>query len=350
MATNASSAIRPAPASDHMLSVASVNLVLFAVRQRGLDPGELARAVGIDPARLRNPDERLPIRTMQHLWQEIVSRSGDPSIALSIGELVNPLSFGVLAYVMMHCPSLGQAFQKLIQYQDIVCEGIRTSGRHEGSAYVLSLQLTSPDIVFPAYAVESELSIYLAAMRALTGQTLVAREVWFAYPRPIDTSQHERVFGPTQLRFDAPESALIIDSALLDTPILNASPGLFTLFEQQADESMKRLKTPALTERVRTEILVLMKGEEPTLAAVADRLAMGIRTLQLHLKSEQTSYQQILDRVRRDMAIKHLREPHFSTTDIAYLLGFAEPSVFFRSFRKWTGQTPGAYRQQLYAS
>jgi len=71
---------------------------------------------------------------------------------------------------------------------------------------------------------------------------------------------------------------------------------------------------------------------------------MGVRTLQLHLRDENTTYQHLLDDVRKTLAKQHLREPYLSTTDIAYLLGFAEPSVFFRSFKKWTGQTPGAYR------
>lgn len=331
-------------AVDHSLSVASVNLILYAVRQQGLDPDDLARSVGIDPAQLRNPDERLSIRTMQALWRETVTRTGDPSIALRVGELVNPLAFGVLAYVMMHCPTLGRAFEKLCQYQDIVCAGIRTHGQLSGSWYTLSLRITSPDIIQPEYALNSELSIYLSAIRALTGQPLVADEVRFIYPRPADTREHERVFGPARVLFDAPDTAMVFDAALLDMPILNASPCLFTLFEQHANDLLRRLQTPALTERVRTEIVSLMKGEEPALATIADRLAMGVRTLQLHLKDEGTTYQQLLADVRRDLAIKHLREPNFSTTDIAYLLGFAEPSVFFRSFKKWTGQTPGAYR------
>lgn len=330
--------------ADQTLSVASVNLILFAVRQRGLDPDDLARSVGIDPAQLRNPDKRLPIRTMQGLWREIVARTGDPSIALHIGEMINPMSVGVLAYVMMHSPTLGRAFAKLCQYQDIVCDGIRTVGQQTGSQYVLSLHLTSRDIIYPDYAVNSELSVYLSAMRTLTGQAISADEVRFSYPRPTDTREHERVFKPARLVFDAPASAMVLDASLLDTPILNASPDLFALFEQHATNLLKRLQTPTLTERVRTEIAALMKGEEPTLTTVADRLAMGVRTLQLHLKDQGTTYQQVLDEVRRDLAVKHLREPNLSTTDIAYLLGFAEPSVFFRSFKKWMGQTPGAFR------
>ena len=332
--------------TDDTLSIASVNLILFAARQRGADADALARAVGIDPTQLRDPDGRVLIRQVQTLWREIVAATGDPDIALQLGEIVNPVAIGVLAYVMMHSPTLGRAFDKLCQYQDIVCEGIRTTGQlmPGGSTFALSLHITSADIVYPQHALNSELSVYLSAMRALTGHRITAQAIQFAYPHPADTRAHERVFAPARLTFDAPQTTMLLDADLLDLPVLNANPSLSMLFEKHATAILDNLKTPTLSSRVKTEIVEMMKGEEPTLPAVADRLAMGVRTLQLHLKDEGTTYQQLLDDVRRDLAIEHLRKPNLSTTDIAYLLGFAEPSVFFRSFKKWTGQTPGAYR------
>lgn len=330
--------------ADHTLSVASVNLILSAARQRGADADTLARTVGIGPDHLLDPDGRVKVRQVQALWKEIVVATGDRNIALKLGEMINPVAVGVLAYVMMHSPTLGRAFEKLYQYQDIVCDGVRTRGRQEGRQFVLSLTITSPDIIYIDYAVNSELSIYLSAIRAMTGLQITADEIRFAYPEPADTTEHERVFAPARLVFGAAQTAMVLDAALLDTPVLNANPGLFTLFEKHADALLARLQTPTLSSRVRAEMVQLMKGEEPTLPTIADRLNMGVRTLQLHLRDENTTYQYLLDDVRKTLAKQHLREPYLSTTDIAYLLGFAEPSVFFRSFKKWTGQTPGAYR------
>ena len=326
------------------LSVASINLLLFVARQRGVNTDALARAVGISPDQLRDPDGRVLIRQMQALWREVIAATGDPAIALKLGELVNPAAIGVLAYVMMHSPTLGRAFDKLCQYQDVVCEGVVTTGQRSGNRFTLSLRIISSDIIYPDHTLNSELSMYLSAARALTGQPIAATEIRLAYPRPLDTQEHERVFAPARLTFDAPETAMVFDTTVLDLPILNASPTLSLFFEKHANEILNQLRPPSLRTRVKSEIVALMKGEEPTLSIVADRLAMGVRTLQLHLKEAGTSYQQLLDEIRKDLAVSHLRESNLSTTDIAYLLGFAEPSVFFRSFKKWTGQTPGAYR------
>ncbi|GAB3972196.1 AraC family transcriptional regulator [Spirosoma terrae] len=340
------------PTASHTLSIASINLILFAARQLGANPEQLIKAVGIDPEQLRDPDGRVEIRQVQALWRETTAATGDSTIALKLGEMVNPVAIGVLAYVMMHSPTLGKAFEKLCQYQDIVCEGIVTKGHlipanqsgYPTDSFALTLHIISPDIIYPDHTLNSELSVYLSAMRALTGERITVREIHFAYPRPADIREHERVFGPARLSFGANITAMHVDADLLNTPILNANPSLSAMFDQHATSLLNQLRTPSLSSRVKAEIIFLMKGEEPALATVADRLAMGVRTLQLHLKEEGTTYQQLLDDIRKELAIQHLREPNLSTTDIAYLLGFAEPSVFFRSFKKWTGVTPGAYR------
>lgn len=329
----------------HTLSVSSFNLILFGARLRGADTEALLRAVGVSADQLKDPDGRIPIPVVQQLWREAIEATNDIHLSLHLCELINPVAVGVLAYVMMHCPTLGKAFDKLCQYQDIVCEGVVTKGeRLPDNRFALSLRIISPYIIYPEHALNSELSIYQAAMRALTGLHVTALEVHFAYPRPLDITEHTRIFAPARLVFDAPVTQMILSADWLDTPVLNANPALFPIFEQHAGELMAKLRQPSLSARVKQEILGLLKGEEPALALVADRLAMGVRTLQLHLKDEGVTYQQLLDEVRRELAVRHLREPHLSTTDIAYLLGFSEPSVFFRSFKRWTGQTPGAYR------
>jgi len=331
------------------LSVSSFNLILHAARRQGADSAELCRRVGVDPVWLTDPDGRVPLSAVQSLWREAVDVTGDPFLSLKMGESINPVSVGVLAYVMMHCPTLRHSLQKLCQYQDIVCEGVRTEFVENQSLAELVLTITSPAIIYSEHVLNSEISVYLSAFRALTGESLKAEEIRFAYPEPADTREHERVFAPARLVFDSPQTVLVFGAHWLDTPIMNASPGLFQFFEQHATTLLDTLRSPTLPVRVKQEVVRLLKGEEPTLPAVADRLAMGVRTLQLRLKEAGVTYQQLLDEVRRDLAVQHLRDPHLSTIDIAYLLGFSEPSVFYRSFKRWTGATPKEFRTQAVA-
>jgi AraC-like DNA-binding protein len=336
----------PAAAED-TLTIGMLNLMLWAAAQHGADRLALCQRIGVDPAQLADPDARVPIRVVQQLWREAVQATGDEYLDLHLGEELNFPAIGILAYVMMHSRTLGAATEQLCRYQDIVCSGVRLRVQREADEVALQLELTSPDIIYPKRVINAELSAYLTGFRLLTAQAVAPRAVHFAYPAPANPAEHARIFAPATLHFGAARSMLVFEAPTFELPVLNANPALFPLFEQHAAAIMDRLRQPSLPARVKSEILRLLKGAEPTLAAVADGLAMGVRTLQLHLKEARLSYQQLLDEVRQELAERHLRDPYLSTADIAFLLGYSEPSVFVRSFKRWTGQTPGAFRRQL---
>lgn len=85
------------PLTDDTLSVASINLLLFVAKQQGADADALAHAVGISPQQRQDPDGRVLIRQIQALWREVIAATSDPDLALRLGELINPVSIGVLA-------------------------------------------------------------------------------------------------------------------------------------------------------------------------------------------------------------------------------------------------------------
>jgi AraC-like DNA-binding protein len=246
----------------------------------------------------------------------------------------------------MHSPTLGAAIHKLCRYQDIVCNGTHISLRHLGESVELVIEITSPAIVYPHFVLNSELSIYLQMLRMLSGQSLSPEAVHLAYPAPADTREHVRVFAPASMQFGTPYSALRLPVTVLALPISTADPQLLALLEPHAAALLARLhELPALPDRVRHELLRLLVQSEPTLEAVAEALSLSPRILQRQLRQNGHSYQQLLDEVRRELAERHLRDHILSIKDIALLLGFAEPSVFIRAFRRWTGQTPGMFRR-----
>lgn len=141
-------------------------------------------------------------------------------------------------------------------------------------------------------------------------------------------------------------TGMVFDKKYLETPILNANPNLFSLFEIHAQDILNSLKSnTSIAEKIKKEIVQELKGEEPSLSNIAKKLGIGVRSIQLKLKEEGVTFQQLLEEIRKNLATKHLKEDKLSTTDIAYLLGYSEPSVFFRSFKKWTGNTPTFYRK-----
>ncbi|MDX1907232.1 MAG: helix-turn-helix transcriptional regulator [Bacteroidia bacterium] len=123
---------------------------------------------------------------------------------------------------------------------------------------------------------------------------------------------------------------------------------LLQLFEKHARAIMKNPgPTDTYTYRVKKLLLDQLREESPGIEVVADHLAMSVRSLQMKLKEESTTYQQILNSLRKQLAIACLQEPKISKGEIAQLLGFSEISVFSRTFKKWTGKSPSEFQSSL---
>lgn len=333
------------------LSVATVNLILYTAQQKGASYEMLCQQAQLDTQLLKDPDARIPTSQVQLLWRVAIQLTGDKHLPLHLGECINPHAVGVVVYMMMHCATLGRALEKLCEYQELVCEGVLTSLKTKNNLCYLNLQVIDTSLVHPQYALESELSVYTHTLSTIIGKTLLVKEVHFTFEQPDNKAEHERIFQTDKLFFNSDFNGLVFDKDLLQLSVLNANPNLFSLFESHAIEYLQKIKkTDSLSNRVRQEILHRLTGEEPTLHHISRTLAMGIRSVQMKLKEEGTSFRQLLDEVRKEIAVKHLREPHISTTDIAYLLGFSEPSVFSRTFKKWTGFTPNTYRKSSQTS
>ena len=334
---------------QNSLSVSSFNLILYAIQQKGIDVELLCQKVGLEAKILQNPDEFLPITKVQELWKEAISMTGDEFLPLHIGEMVNTVSVGILAYVMMNCPTLGKALEKLCQYQDIVCDASKTSMFIENDNVYLTISEPSEDISSVRYAYESTLSIYYSAFLGMLGQAVPLKAVHFEFPAySVDNSEHQRVFKGAEIIFGSNFSGLVFEKKYWELPILNANPNLFSLFENHAQSILNGLKSDnSLKNKIKKEIVFSLKGEEPNLPIIAKNLGIGVRSIQMKLKEEGVTFQQLLDEIRKELAIKYLKDDKLSTTDISYLLGYSEVSVFFRSFKKWMGQTPTLYRKSF---
>ena len=155
------------------LAASSLQLLLWAAGQHGADVPALCRAIDYEMTPTVHLDARVPIATIQRLWPLVLAATHDPHFDLHLGRSLNFSAAGTLAYVLLHAPTLGAAIIQLCRYQDVACQGVRTSQtptpEWPGSRR-LSVELTSPAIIYPRYVLNSELSIYCAAFATLTGQ------------------------------------------------------------------------------------------------------------------------------------------------------------------------------------
>lgn len=194
---------------------------------------------------------------------------------------------------------------------------------------------------------EATFSSSVRIMRNLTGADLNPLEVMFIYPEPPSRVEYERIFKCPVL-FGKKENSMTIDPRILTTPVRMANPVLLEQFEKYAQDFIDRLDRKDATSQAVTRILLSRLDDEAmSIEKVAKEMSVSVRTLQKRLEAEDVIFSDLLRDVRERLAKKYLRE-NYSVEQITYLLGFSEPSVFRKAFKKWSGVTPREYRQNVY--
>ena len=167
----------------------------------------------------------------------------------------------------------------------------------------------------------------------------------FQHDEPDDISEHQRLVR-CPIKFGASLNKLSVASTNLSLPIAKADAGLCALLDRHAEELLAKFPPrDSLVDRVRSIIASEFRGGDPSLEHVADQLGLTPRTLQRKLQELGASHNELLEQMRRQLAMQYLREREMAICEVAYLLGFSESSSFHRAFKRWTGLTPKEFRK-----
>jgi AraC-like DNA-binding protein len=192
---------------------------------------------------------------------------------------------------------------------------------------------------------ESLIASWLGLGRWIAGTELPLREVRFRHAAPDDPQPFVAFFG-CPVRFNVGENSLLFESRLLAQPLVQADAELNLAMRAAARKANDRQPgTSAIAGQLRQVLLPLMPKCEATLPHAAASLGITPRTLQRRLASADSSFQDVLDATRRELAQVYLRDPALSALDVALLLGYAEQSSFTRAFRNWFGVAPSVWRR-----
>lgn len=323
--------------------------IVKALEMDGLDCRVLFKQLGLDFEALDDPDARFPQDSMTRLWQRAVELSGNPAIGLNMGKVARPASFHVVGYALMSSRTLAEGFQRLVRYQRIIAESADLSFRLLDDGYGLVLTVHGDHIPPTRQSAEASLACALSLCNWLTGRTLHPVKVLLQGAEPVDLAPYRQAF-PAPLMFGAAYDALIFERADMEAPLPTANESMARLHDRFAGEYLARFSGSRVTHKARQVLCRLLPQGEPRRDVVAHTLHLSQRTLQRRLQEEGTSFQNLLDDTRRELAEQYLTQPSMTLLEIAYLLGFADPSNFFRAFRRWFDSTPGEYRARLSVS
>jgi AraC-like DNA-binding protein len=177
---------------------------------------------------------------------------------------------------------------------------------------------------------------------ALAEASLDGVEIALRRPPPRDRDRYVALLGLTP-KFGAATDEVRIPDAILAKPTRRADPMLAAFFERYLDALVSRLPADSFVGRAVAAIEPLLPGGSVELDAVAARMRVSTRTLQRRLSLAGTSFSDLVDRTRRSKALG-LIDAGVAIGEIAWLMGYSEPSAFHRAFVRWTGTTPSAWR------
>ena len=313
----------------------------------GLDIDALFAAAGIDRLALDAPGARVATERISRLWELAVERSGNSAIALAQHQVARPASFDVVGYAMMSCADLHSAFERLIRYMLILSDALIMTMSEEPDGYRLTFVLSGGSRPVPRQRIEYIFVSVIGFCRWISRRDVYPKMIELTYPAPADLTLHRTVFR-CLIAFDAPHDSMLFARNDVMAPLPTSNPVLAELHERFAGEYLQRFDHALVSYRAREAIISRLPDGEPRRDQIASALCMSERTMQRRLGEEATSFVQLLDDTRRDLAEQYLSRLNLSLAQAAYLLGFADQSSFFRACRRWFKLSPGQFRDQLH--
>ncbi|MDB5854026.1 MAG: hypothetical protein JWR22_2067 [Herminiimonas sp.] len=309
-----------------------------------LDVPALFLEAGLQFESLNDHDARFPPERISALWDLAIAGTNRPDIGLAMPDVVHPASLDSVAYVMLTCPHLLRGLERFLRYLRIVSDAADIALHEEEGGYALTIALEGGGRDVPRARIEFVVVTILNICRWLSGRDMRPLAVDFPYSPPADLGPYHRAFH-CPLQFDAPIHKLHFSTADLMAPLPMANPELAAMYDRMAWDHLKRIGGGKASNRIRELVIRRLPDGDPLRADIAREMCLGERTLQRRLQEEGTSFHELVDDIRRELAQNYLTQSDAAISQITYLLGFGDQSAFFRACKRWFDKAPGDYRK-----
>jgi AraC-like DNA-binding protein len=316
----------------------------------GLDGKELFLEQGLDLSEADTPNTRFPVDAMSRVWRRAVELTGDEGFALKLADNADPSMYNALGLSMISSRTLGEALQRACRFSQVATDAggqvlrERADGRMELVQEIFGKQHS---LVTP-YATEAFICTTVKILRSISNEQFRLLEVHFCHNQEALRERYETYFDAPVI-FDSDEYKLVFERDLLDCPCEQANPALAENIDAWMRDYLTSFEPDTLASKVRILLAEKLPDGAFQQGEVASALAMSSRSLQRGLQREGVSFKELLEKTRQDLAMKYIGEKELSLVEVCLLLGFSDQSNFTRAFKRWTGKTPNAYRQDMAA-
>ena len=320
-------------------------LAIARLKNAGVPVVPLLRRVGLTPEVIDDPEERLIVRSQITLLDEAAIALQDDCLGFTLARDFDPREIGLLYYVMASSQTLGDALKRVARYSQITNEALVVRYR-ERNGLIISLSYSGVPRHSERHQIEFCMFAVLRICRVLTGQNLVPQHFWISHHRSGTTNSEMARFVGTAVEFGATADEFALNANAGELPLIHADPYLNNLLLKYCEAALtdRRGNVSQLRTRVENAISSLLPHGRVVVDDVARSLGMSDRTLARKLSDEGLNFTEVLQQLRRDLAVGYLDDPKLHVSKIAWLLGFNEVSAFTHAFKRWTGKTPSQMR------
>jgi len=307
----------------------------------------LLEQAGVAEHAFIDPRTRVPARVFSELLASIVDLTGDGASGIRAGASCEPGAFGLVEQLARTAGTLRDAFECYARYGALIQEDAKVELRVQGERTVVSYR--SPEL--SSRRVTDFVLAYLATqMHHNTSGGVCFHEVHLRALPPPHRDAYEEMLG-VPARFGMREDALVLSTSALQRPSVFAHPHANNLLEARACRALDRLaQATSCSARVEKRIREQLAAGHSSMQETARILSTSVSTLRRRLADEGTTFSEILDRVRAEVAMNALARRDEGTSEVAARLGYAHSTAFYKAFKRWTGLSPSAYRTQHGAS
>ncbi len=325
-------------------SYTASQILMKIILDHGMPLAEFEKQTGVKPSRIKDPDAWIPMTSFVRLWELAIDATGDHALALHLRKDTGIRMVHFVIQLSFHSTTMLDALFHFTRYNELIAETDKFEIADNDDLVEMTYTNTSPNQV--RWLAEHHFSFGLELGRSLAKRSYNPIRVSFQHADPGYKEVYDEVFRAPVL-FQQPKNLIVCRKKDLLQPITTRDPYLQSVLKKYAEVLMsKRGKSESLQKKIKEYIFTSLPDGEINLETAASAMNMARSTLYRQLKIEGTSFRDLLLETRQDLAKSHLRDG-MTNSQVAYLIGFSEPSAFQRAFKRWYNISPGEYRKLL---
>jgi AraC-like DNA-binding protein len=328
--------------TDATLQIGAIWAIPEVIRTLGADPAEVCAEAGIDIELFDDPGNLISFRAASRLFRVSAERTGCHHFGLLHGQKGGLSFLGFIGLLVKYSPNVESALRSLVRYLHLHIRGAVTTLEVSGRTATFAYKIYQPDAEATDQIGDAAVATMYNIMLELCGPKWNPLEVRLAHRKPDDIAPFRKFFQ-APLRFDAEDNALVFFTESLRRPLPQAEPELRRLLATQI-AALERQYTDQFAEQVRSILRTALLTDHGSADQIASLFSMHSRTLHRRLTAAGSSFRELVDESRFEIARQMLTDTDADVSHVAYVLNYADSSAFTRAFRRWSGATPTQWR------